>query len=125
MIINYALIIGCLLDLLLTYNYLKVYRKKFPKKDFAVIESNPLIRYFIRNYGLGDGMLISGSIISAIVVVIINIGNINFKFFLAGAYYMMIAFHLTNLLALNRMKVISRKTVKGGSNKNAKKTKNS
>ncbi len=37
MIINYVLIIGLILDLILTYNYLRLYKNKFPKKDFTVI----------------------------------------------------------------------------------------
>ena len=104
MIINYVLIIGLILDLILTYNYLRLYKNKFPKKDFTVIESNPLIRYCIRKFGLIDGVVYSGFIILGILILILFIGNINFKFFLAGAYYMMITFHLTNLLALKRMK---------------------
>lgn len=120
MIINYALIIGCLLDLLLTYNYLKIYKEKFPKKDYIIIESNPLIRNMVRKFGLLDGIVYSGLMIIFILLLLINFTGINFKFFLAGAYYMMIAFHLTNLLALNRMKVLSRETVKGGG-KDAKK----
>ena len=103
MIINYALIIGCILDLTLTYNYLRVYRNKFPKKDFAIIEANPLIRNMIRRYGLLDGVVYSGLIILFILSIMMVFTGVNFKFFLAGAYYMMITFHLTNLLALNRM----------------------
>ncbi len=122
MIINYALVIGCLLDLILTYNYLRIYKKKFPQKDYTVIEANPLIRHFIRNFGLGDGMVYSGSIIVAIVILILEIGNTNFKFFLAGAYYMMVTFHLTNLLAFKRMKNTYNDD-KGG-NKNATKKRN-
>jgi len=103
MIINYLLIIGCILDLALTYNYLRLYRQKFPKKDFAIIEANPLIRNMIRRFGLLDGVVYSGLIILFMLSLMIVFFGINFKFFLAGAYYMMITFHLTNLLALNRM----------------------
>ncbi len=118
MIINYVLVIGCLLDLILTYNYLRLYKIKFPKKDYAIIEANPLIRYLIRRFKLMDGMIISGMIILTVVMILINLVNINTKFFLAGAYYMMITFHLTNLLAFSRIKNINNND-KGG-NRNGK-----
>ena len=107
MIIEIALLIGCLLDLTLTYNYLKIYRKKFPKKDYIVIEANPLIRQLVRRNGLGWGMIYSGTMIFGIIIVIINFANTELKFFMAGVYYMMITFHLTNFLALKRMKQIN------------------
>ncbi len=106
MIIEIIIILGSILDLSLTYNYLKIYKKKFPKKDFIIIESNPLIRAAVRQYGLGDGITISGFIILVILIMILAFINTNFKFFIAGVYYMMITFHLTNLLALRRMKVV-------------------
>ncbi len=105
MIINYLLIIGCLLDLLLTYNYLRLYKKQFPNKDFAIIEANPLIRNFIRRFGLLDGVVYSGGIILFILTLLIAFLPVNGKFFLAGAYYMMVTFHLTNYLALKRLDV--------------------
>jgi len=114
MIINYVLVIGCLLDLTLTYNYLRLYKNKFPKKDFAIIEANPLIRNMIRRFGLLDGVVYSGLIIVFILLLLINFTGVNFKFFLAGAYYMMVTFHLTNYLALKRL-------AQGRSNKSGKK----
>ncbi len=108
MIIEIIIILGCLIDLSLTYNYLTIYKKKFPKKDFIIIESNPLIRAAIRQYGLGDGIAISGFVILVMLIMILAFINTNFKFFVAGVYYMMITFHLTNLLALRRMKVVRR-----------------
>ena len=104
MIIEAVIIVGLVIDLILTYNYLRVYRQKFPNKDFAIIEANPLIRKMIRSYGLGDGVFYSGLIIMLILLVLLKLFSENGKFFMAGAYYMMITFHLTNLLALKRMK---------------------
>lgn len=104
MIIEIALIIGLIIDLVLTYHYLKFYRERFPKKDYLVIESNPLIRSMVGRYGLVDGIVFSGFIILVILIILIAYTNTNFKFFLGGVYYMMIVFHLTNFLALKRMK---------------------
>lgn len=112
MIINYMLIVGLVLDLFLTYRFLGVYRNRFPDKDYAAIESNPLIRFFIREKGLGEGIIMSGLIIFLILLVLIVYLSENWKYFLAGVYYMMVTFHLLNFLALNRLK--------GGIKKNGK-----
>ncbi|KKL12535.1 hypothetical protein LCGC14_2534750, partial [marine sediment metagenome] len=85
-------------------NYLKIYKTKFPKKDYVIIEANPLIRYCVRKLGLKEGIFRAGFFILPIVIAITYFISVNFRFFLAGCYYMMIIFHLTNLLALKRMK---------------------
>ncbi len=103
MIINYFLILGFALDLILTYKYLKIYAAKFPDKDFTVIESNPLIRFTIKQFGVGHGVAAGGVIILGILIILLKLLPVNWKFFLAGVYYMMVTFHLTNFLALKRM----------------------
>ena len=102
--IEYAILIGSIIDLILTYNYLSIYKQKFPKKDFVVIESNPLIRAYVRTYGIKNGMLISAFMILSLVMILIYFLDENWRYFLAGIYYMMITFHLTNFLAIRRMK---------------------
>lgn len=115
MIINFILILGSVLDLFLTYKYLGIYKEKFPKKDWTVIEANPLIKICVRMKGLGEGMLIAGTVIIAIMVVLINVLPTRWKFFLAGVLYMMNVFHLINFLAIKRMEVKNngRKKTKG------------
>lgn len=108
-LINYFLILGSVLDLLLTYKFLSIHRDKFPDKDYTVIEANPIIRIAIRMKGLGEGMLISATIILFIMGVVVVVAPENFKFFLSGALYMMIVFHLINFLAMKRMKGVSKK----------------
>lgn len=112
MIINYILVVGLLLDLLLTYKFLGLYKKRFPNKDYTVVETNPLLRYMVRTQGLGEGIISGGGIILMVLIALIFILPSGGKHFLAGAYYMMIVFHLTNFLALNRLK--------GGTKKNGK-----
>jgi len=104
MIIEIAIIIGSILDLILTYNYLKIYKEKFPEKDFVVIEANPLIRYCVRTLGLKEGIFRSGFIILPILIALIYILPINWRYFLAGIYYTTITFHLTNFFAIRWMK---------------------
>lgn len=105
-IVEIAVLIASVIDLTLTYNYLKIYREKFPKKDFVVIEANPLIRFCIRSCGLGEGIFRSAFIILPLLVLLLYFLPTNWDFFLAGTFYMMLTFHLTNLLALKRIRMI-------------------
>ncbi len=103
--INFFVILGSVLDLILTYNFLKLYKKRFPKKDYTAVETNPLIRNAVRSMGLSEGMALSGAIILAILIVILSVIPYHWKYFLAGVYYMMVCFHLINFLSLKRMEV--------------------
>lgn len=103
--IEFFLYIGSILDLFLTYKYLGLYRERFPKKDWIAIEANPLIRMCVKSKGLGEGMLIAGTIILFVLAAIIHIANSNWQFFLAGVLYMMNVFHLLNFLALKGMQL--------------------
>ena len=103
MIIEIAIYFGFALDLILTYKYLKIYKQKFPKKDYIIVEANPLVSFAIRRGGLGQGIVGAGMVIFSILIILMIVLPINLKFFMAGCYYMMITFHLTNFLALRRM----------------------
>ena len=107
MIDNFVLL-GLALDLVFTYKFLKIYKIKFPKKDYTVVEKNPLIRSLVRTFGLGEGMVYSGLIIFAIVVWLLRVIAYEWKYFLLGAYYMMIAFHLMNFLEIKRIKEVKK-----------------
>ncbi len=109
MIIEIAIVLGSIIDLTLTYNYLKIYKEKYPEKDYAIIEANPLVRYNIRKLGLKERVFRSGFFILPILILLIYFLPINWRYFLAGCYYMMITFHLINLLALKKLKGIKKK----------------
>jgi len=104
MIIEIIVLLGSVIDLSLTYNYLKIYKDKFPDKNYIVIEANPSVRFFIRQFGLKDGVFYSALPILFILALLLYYLPSSGDWFLAGAYYMMITFHLTNFLALKRMK---------------------
>jgi len=116
--INYFVMLGLLLDLILTYNFLKIYKEKFPKKDYTAVETNPLIRTAIRSMGLTEGIIFSGFIILMILMVVLKMIPYQWRYFLAGVYYMMICFHLLNLLSLKRMEV------KNGKRRNVRRSTN-
>ena len=112
MLIEFFILLGSFLDLTLTYHFLKIYKERFPKKDYLAVETNPLVRTLCRSRGLGDGITMSGLIIFSILIALFFFLSENFKYFLAGVYYMMVTFHLTNFLAL--------KNLKGGQKTNGK-----
>lgn len=103
--IEFFVILGLILDLILTYNFLKIYKKRFPKKDYTVVETNPLIRTAIRKMGLNEGMALSSVIMIMMLMVILKMIPYEWRYFLAGVYYMMVCFHLINFLSLKRMEV--------------------
>ncbi len=115
--INQFVLFGCILDLILTYNFLSLYQKRFPKKDYTVVETNPLIRNAVRSLGLIDGIIISGIIIIAILMVLLAVLPYHWKYFLLGVYYMMVCFHLINFLSLKRMEVKNGRNRKRSSRK--------
>ena len=106
------------LDMILSYEYLLKYKEQFPKGDWTLVESNPIIRHWIRRFGLEAGMVTGTISVGLILAVILKFTGHHFHFFLAGMFYMMCTFHFLNFMALRR----SRNLQKGGS-KNGKKEK--
>ena len=103
-LINLIVVVGFVLDIILTRVFLGVYKKRFPGKDYTVVETNILVRGLIRRFGLNQGIIISTIIILVLLGLLLRfvLGTFG-KGFLAGAYYMMVFFHLTNFLALRRL----------------------
>ena len=110
--IIFIMIVLFFTDMTLSYFFLKDCRK-VTKGDWTLIEANPIIRYFLREFGLGYGILIGSGFVFAILLVIVSITNEHMHYFLAGIYYMMCAFHFLNFMALRRLK-----NLKGGKKKN-------
>ncbi len=104
--IELFVIFGLVLDILFTYKFLIIYKERFPKKDYTAVETNPLIRSLVRQLGIFDGIMISGGIIFCILVLLLSIIPYHWKYFLLGVYYMMVTFHLTNFLAIRRIKKV-------------------
>ncbi len=101
--IDYFVLLGLIFDLWLTWQFLDIYRERFPKKDYTAVETNPLIRFCVRKFGLNGGMIISGFVIMIILIWLLTVLPYQWKYFMMGVYYMMVAFHLLNLLAVKRL----------------------
>lgn len=110
-LIEILIIAAFIIDMFLTYNYLKTYKEIRPKADWTLAEANPLLRACLRDLGLKPGIIVGGIFISLILSLIIFIVNENWKYFLLGLYFMVNTFHLVNWNALKRLKLIE---LKGG-----------
>jgi len=104
MIIIILITIAFTLDMYLTYCYAQEYKKRFPDRDWTIVEANPIIRNSWRKMGMDNGSLFSFFIICIILFTIIKLISENWHYFLFGIYFMMCVFHYTNFNALRRLK---------------------
>lgn len=114
------IILAFILDMFLTYKYLKVYKEKYPKCDWTLAEANPILKTSLKYWGLGNGMIYGGVIIFIMLLIILALINDNWRYFILGVYYMVNTYHFVNWNALKRLKF--NKELEGG-NQNAKKEK--
>lgn len=61
-----AIMILCVLDLVLTFYYVKTYRNWQPTKPYKMIELNPLLVFLWNKFGLYIGMFIGAVLILAL-----------------------------------------------------------
>ena len=106
MILDIVIIALLLLDLFMTHSYLQLYKTRFPKNDWTLAEANPIIRLFIKRFGLTNGIGMSG-----IVIMIIVVGVLYFlperleasKWFFVGLYYSVNVHHYVNNRAMKKL----------------------
>lgn len=92
-----------LIDMLLTYRYVKAYKKMYPKSEWYLCEANPILKSSMKAYGLEDGMVIGGFILGMMLIIILTIISVEWQYFLFGLYSMVNIFHLVNWKALERL----------------------
>ena len=93
-----------LLDMFLTGLYLNEYKKRFPKNDWTLSEANPILRAYIREWGLVNGMVYGSLAILIILCMIVVLVNVNMRFFIGGFYSMAVIYHFVNFQALKQLK---------------------
>lgn len=120
MILDIIVFSAFALDMILTGSYLKLYKERFPKNDWTLAESNPLIRFLVRRFGLNEGLFISTLIISGILIALLLFIPEGSKWFFLGIYYMANVHHFVNNRAMKKLnnqkpvKKIVKKKMKGG-----------
>lgn len=100
-----AIMVMSILDMLATYNYLKTFHKKFPKLDYTQLEANPLLRYWIKKKGMKQGMITGGiQVFLILCIVMYLLADLNWLYYMAGTFSMMLIYHFANSVQLSNMK---------------------
>ncbi len=102
MILTY-IFLASMSDLILTYFYLDMYRKRFPKNDWTLSEQNPIIRACVKMLGLETGMVVSGPIVLGLVMLVTYFLGSHGRFFLGGFLTMAVIVHFLNFAAVRRL----------------------
>lgn len=106
----FILITGAfLLDMFMSYNYIKTYKNLYPKNDWTLAEANPILRFCLKSYGLEKGMVIGSIILFSFISILIVLLNENFRYLLLGMFIMGNIFHFVNWQAMKRLKLIKNK----------------
>jgi len=103
--IIYFLVVGLfLVDMTLTYRYVKAYKKMYPKNKWWLAEANPILRTSMKHMGLGKGIIFGGTIILTILIISTRLLPDYYLVFLLGMYSMANVYHFANWGALKRLK---------------------
>ncbi len=109
-----AVVITFVFDMILTYRYVRAYRDMYPKNDWTLAESNPILRYCMKYLGLERGMVFGSVVIFFILSLTVLLLPDFYQAFLLGMYFMANVYHFVNWQALKRLKLHNSK----GGNKN-------
>lgn len=98
-------------DMILTYRYVNSYKEMYPKNDWSLAEANLILRFFMKKFGLVDGVVYGGTIILFMLIITIRLLPDYYGMFLLGMYFMANVYHFVNWSALKRLKL---QKLKGG-----------
>ena len=112
--IVFMIVISFLLDMVLTFHYVKIYKELYPKNDWTLAEANPILRSCLKKWGLVDGMVYGSIMIFFLLLFIITLLSENMRYFLLGFYVMTNIQHFVNWSAMKRLKLTK---LKGGNKK--------
>ena len=102
-ILHILVLLTFLGDMLLTYRYVKIYKKLYPKGDYTLAEANFILRKCMKYLGLEKGMMVGSTIILLILILFVKLFSNNFMFFLLGMYFMANIYHFVNWQAMKRL----------------------
>lgn len=92
-----------LIDLVLTYYYVKNYKEWQPNKPYKLIETNPLLTFLWDKLGLTIGMIIGSIIIFTLEFIIIRDAHWIFPVILLGLLIFTLFNHQHNITLLNKL----------------------
>lgn len=99
--IQIIILVLSLLDLTASFLYVNQFHNKYPNQDPTIIEANPILKYAIRVFGINIGMLVGGLIVFGIVLLLTLNLKVNYLYYIAGLFSMMIVYHVLNFRLLN------------------------
>ena len=102
--IEYFVIPLSILDLFLSYLYLKQFIHLFPEKNYVLLEANPLIKLGLKWFGFPKGMFFSMPFVVGAWYIIITLLNTEWLSFACGMLTMMIMYHWLNFNQLKDLK---------------------
>lgn len=99
-----VLALACaIIDLLLTYMYVKRYKNWQPNKPYNLIEMNPLLVFLWNTLGLNLGMIIGSVIIISIIYFIAVYTHIALVILLLATQFLTLLNHNKNIDLLNKL----------------------
>ena len=101
--IKELIILASAIDLLLSYVYVRQFRKMFPKLNWQQLEANPIIRLSWNFFGFGYGYIFSAVLIIVFWIFLVRIISINWLYFSSGLLSMMIIYHFLNFSQLKTL----------------------
>lgn len=112
----YLFVVGLfIMDMLLTYRYVKAYKEMYPQSQWWLAEANPILKFLMKDFGLGWGMICGGTVIFFILIVSTRLLPDYYLMFLLGMYFMNNTYHFVNWSALKRLKLNKLREKKNGS----------
>ena len=93
----------CVMDLVLTYFYVKKYKEWQPDKPYKLIELNPLLRFSWEKFGLHIGMIVAGVLILALNYLVSKEAHWIFVCLLLGFLIFAIVNHIKNIDLLYKL----------------------
>ena len=100
-----------LLDMLLTYHYIKTYKKMYPKSAWWLAEANPILKICMQKLGLGKGVVFGTMIIGFMLAISLKVLPGYYGIFLLGMYFSTNIHHFANWQAMKRL-IKNKKEVK-------------
>lgn len=102
--LNIVLTLFFILDMFFTYYNIRLFRKKYPEKDYSKMELNPIPKYFWNKLGLLYGGILSVIFFGLIIYLLVFKFPYDIKLILIGIYFVIIGLHLSNLSMLKKKK---------------------
>ena len=103
---QYYIIVFFLIDVTLTYFFMRKYRKNFPDDPrWFEQEINVLVKFCWKKFGLGKGSVISVLIISPVILGMVYLASDNpvILGFFFGMYYVVFVIHFHVHTSLNKL----------------------